>query len=144
VTEGHEPRDIDLDGLLCALVLVPETFARNRFFELYESDAARGVRRRASRVRGIAHQLLGLDPPRAELVGEQVLEDGQVLLRYRIEDLALERACALSALEAATLRFALHRGGQGQLSGSDRDLVLRSLRRLGKDLELPADILEPE
>ena len=144
MTGRPTPEPVDPDGLLCALVLVPETFARNRFFELFESPATQAVRRRASRVRSIAQQLLGQARPRAELVGEQVLEDGQLLLRYRIEDLDFERACALSQLEGAALRYALYRGGQGRLSDADRDLVQQALRRLGRALPLPEDFLGPK
>ena len=60
---------------------------------------------------------------------------------YRIEDLGFERACALSQLEAAALRYALHRGGQGNLNSADRDLVHQALRRLGQALPLPEDLL---
>jgi hypothetical protein len=37
-------------------------------------------------VRGIIRQLCGTGRVKAEITGEQVLEDGQVLLRYRIEE----------------------------------------------------------
>ena len=138
-----EPQNVDLDGLLCALVLVPEAFARNRFFSLYETGDAKKVRQRAGRVRGIARQLLGLERPKAELVGEQVQEDGQLLLRYRIPDLAFERAAALTPLEAASLRYALHLGGEGSISPGDRALVHQALKRLAQDLDLPPGALEP-
>ena len=39
---------LDEEGLLCALVLVPSTYSRNRFFRLYEHPAMRAVQRRAS------------------------------------------------------------------------------------------------
>ena len=139
-----EQQHVDLDGLLCALVLVPEAFARNRFFSLYEAGDAKKVRQRAARVRGIVRQLLGLERPKAELVGEQILEDGQLLLRYRIPDLAFERAAALTPLEAAALRYALNLGGEGPLSASDRALVHEALRQLAQDLDLPPGALEPE
>ncbi len=126
--------EVDLDGLLCALVLAPTTFSRNRFFGVFETADARRVRRRAARVRGVVRQLLGQGRPRAELVGERVLDDGQVFLRYRIEDLAFERTVALSRLEAATLRYALHQAGAGELADEDRDQVVAALQRLGRDL----------
>ena len=128
--------DVDLDALLCALVLAPRTFARNRFFTLHENPAVRRVRRRASRVRGIIRQLVGNGKDRGEVVGEQILEDGQVLLRYRVEDLAFARTTALSALEAAALRFALHRAGAGPLDEEDRLKVEEALSRLGRDIEI--------
>lgn len=75
---------------------------------------------------------------KAEMLGEQVLDDGQVLLRYRILDLAFERTTALSQLEAAALRCALHRAGKGSLSDQDRELVEDALKRLGANLPLVA------
>ncbi len=126
--------EVDLEGLLCALVLAPATFSRNRFFRVFESPAGRGVRRRAARVRGVIRQLLGEGRPKAEVIGERVLEDGQVFLRYRISELAFERTVALSRLEAATLRYALHQANAGELSDEDRDSVVGALQRLGRDL----------
>jgi hypothetical protein len=131
-------RPIDYEGLLCALILVPQSFSRNRFFGLFEDPEARRIRRRAARIRGVIRQLLGQGRrPKGELIGEQVLDDGQVILRFRIPALNFERTTALSAMEAATLRFALHRAGAGRLEDDDRALVERSLRRLsGLDLDV--------
>ena len=132
---------VDLDALLCALTLVPTAFARNRFFKLFENPAALKVRRRASRVRGIIRQLCGTGRVKAEIVGEQVLDDGQVLLRYRVEEIGFSRTAALSKLEAATLRFALFRAGVGPLEIEDRELVENALERLSKNLALPDGLL---
>jgi hypothetical protein len=137
---AHKP-SVDLDALLCALTLVPTAFARNRFFNLFENPAALKVRRRASRVRGIIRQLCGTGRVKAEIVGEQVLEDGQVLLRYRVEELGFSRTAALSRLEAATLRFALFRAGAGNVDPEDRELVESALERLSKNLDLPGGFL---
>jgi hypothetical protein len=131
---------VDPDALLCALVLAPRTFPRNRYFSLYEDPVARRVRRRASRVRGIIRQLVAAGPDQAEVTGEQVLADGRFLIRYRIERLALNRTIALSALEAAALHYALHRAGLGTLELSDRRLVERALEKLGADLEAPLPV----
>ena len=127
----------DHDALFCALVLAPQTFSRNRFFALYQEPSLRRVRRRAARVRGILSQLLGTGRAKAELIGEQVLEDGQVLLRFRVDDLAYDRTAALTALEAAVLRYGLHRAARAELSNDDRDLVQSALRKLGRDIEMP-------
>ena len=129
---------MDHDALLCALVLAPQTFSRNRFFALFQDPSLRRIRRRAARVRGILNQLLGVGRNKAELIGEQVLEDGQVLIRFRVVDLAYERTAALSALESAALRYALHRAGAGPLEPADRELVLRALEKLGRDVLLDA------
>ena len=137
------PITVDLDALLCALTLVPTAFARNRFFKLFEDPAALKVRRRASRVRGIIRQLCGTGRVKAEITGEQVLADGQVLLRYRVEEIGFSRTAALSPLEAATLRFALFRAGKGNVEAADRELVEQTLQRLSQSLDLPGDLLPP-
>jgi hypothetical protein len=121
---------VDLDALLCALILAPNTFSRNKFFQLFEDERARRVRRRAARIRGIIRQLVGDGRSKAEIVGERVLCDGQVLLRYRVEDLDLYRSTALSELEAATLRYALWRAGESTLARADRDHVEAAFARL--------------
>jgi hypothetical protein len=138
---SHAVPSVDLDALLCALTLVPTAFARNRFFKLFENPAALKVRRRASRVRGIIRQLCGTGRVKAEIVGEQVLDDGQVLLRYRVEEIGFSRTAALSRLEAATLRFALFRAGVGTIEAEDRELVEGALERLSKNLALPDGLL---
>ena len=137
------PASVDLDALLCALILVPTAFARNRFFKLFENPAALKVRRRASRVRGIVRQLCGTGRVKAEIIGEQVLDDGQVLLRYRVEEIGFLRTAALSRLEAASLRFALSRAGKGNLATADRELVENALERLSLNLSLPEGLLAP-
>ena len=125
---------VDLDALLAALILAPRTFSRNRFFWLFERPEAGKVRRRAARVRGILRQLTGTPKPAAEIVGERVLADGQVHLRYRVEGLGYTRTAALSSLEAATLRYAMHRSGKATLSAEERAVVESALARLGDTL----------
>lgn len=122
--------EVDTDALLCALILSPRAFSRNRFFWLFESDERKRVRRRASRVRGILKQLL----EHAEITGELELEDGRLLLRYRLENLGLSRTAALSKLEAATLRFALSKAKRNEPKTSDRDQVESALERLSAQL----------
>jgi hypothetical protein len=129
-------REPDRDALLCALILAPQAFSRNRHFWLFEDPDRRKVRRRAGRVRGIARQLLGRGAHNAEIVGQQVLEDGQVLLRYKVRELGYARTAALSQLEAASLRFVLHRARGDELSEDDRELVETSLQRLSAELGL--------
>ena len=119
------------DALLCALILAPQVFSRNRYFWLFEDPDRRRVRRRAGRVRGIARQLLGEGRARAEIVAEQILDDGQVLLRYEASELGYSRSAALSRLEAASLRFVLHRARGDSLDDEDRALVESALDRLG-------------
>jgi hypothetical protein len=135
-TEGRgkgSTRAISPDALLCALVLAPNTFARNRFFGLFEDPALRRVRRRAYHVRGILRQLLGSGNERALVTGRLELDDTRVLLRYRVENVKVERTTALSALEFALLNYALHRAGHGDVEEEERALVENALRSLGGD-----------
>jgi hypothetical protein len=134
--------EVDLDALLAALILAPRTFARNRFFTLFQNPEAAKVRRRAARVRGILRQLAGTPTQTAEIVGERVMTDGQVLLRYRVEELGYTRTAALSSLEAATLRYALHRSGKAALSHEERQAVEAALARLGETLGIGGELLD--
>ena len=134
--------DVDLDALLAALILAPRTFARNRFFTLFQNPEAAKVRRRASRVRGILRQLAGTPTQKVEIVGERVMSDGQVLLRYRVEELGYTRTAALSSLEAATLRYALHRSGKAALSHEERSAVEAALSRLSEALGVGTELLQ--
>jgi hypothetical protein len=122
-TDANQQWVLHPDALFCALVLAPECFPRNRFFKLYEQPELAAARKRARRVRGIVDQLLERGQTKAEIVGEQVMADGRVLLSYRVNDLAFERTTALGALDAAALRYALHRAGAGVLNEEDRALV---------------------
>jgi hypothetical protein len=134
--------EVDLEALLAALILAPRTFSRNRFFWLFEKPEAARIRRRAARIRGILRQLTGTPKPAAEIVGERVLSDGQVHLRYRVEDLGYTRTAALSSLEAATLRYAMHRSGKASLSQEERTTVEEALGRLNQTLGLDGEILD--
>ena len=119
--------DVDTEALLCALVLAPRAFSRNRFFELFEQPEKGRVRRRATRVRGILRQLIA----GAEITGEVELDDGRRLLRYRMPALGLSRTAALSRLEFAALRYALDRTKRREPDAEVRALVEDALSRLG-------------
>lgn len=129
---------VDPDALLCALILAPRTWPRNRYFSLFEDATLRRVRRRAARIRGIVRQLALPGPDGAEITGEQVLGDGRLLIRYRVKRLALNRTAAMSPLEAATMRYALHRAERAALRVEDREMVEKALERLGTGLTLRA------
>ncbi len=130
------PAELDDEALLCALILAPQAFSRNSFFTLFESPERRKLRRRAARVRGIIRQLLHPERGESEIVGERVLEDGRVLLRYTIRELGFARTAALSLLEAGVLRYALSRAGKTELSDADRAQVEAALSRLSRSLDL--------
>ena len=131
--QANGKTSVNPEALLCALVLAPNTFARKRFFGMFEEPALRRVRRRAYHVRSILRQLLGTGKERAIVTGRLELDDTRVLLRYRIESLKMERTTALSALEFAVLNYALHRAGHGELEDEARTLVENALHSLGAD-----------
>jgi hypothetical protein len=130
---------VDDDALLCALVLAPTSFSRNRFFGLFEQPERKKLRRRAARIRGIIRQLVHPERGRSEIVGERVLEDGRVLLRYTLSEMGYSRAASLSRIEAAVLRYALSRAGRSEVPETDRHLVEEALLRLGHGLGLTLD-----
>ena len=121
-------RTPDHDALLCALVLAPHAFSRNRFFDLFEQPDLKRLRRRATRVRGILRQL----STGAEVTGELELADGRRLLRYHVAELGLSRTAALSPLEAAALRFSLARSRRTPVDPGDRAIVETALARLAE------------
>jgi hypothetical protein len=133
---------IDGDALLVALVLAPGTYARNKYFSLFQDEALRRVRRRAQLVRSILKDLTEPWPevvsprdaktrvaPEATVLGEFPTEDG-VRLVYRVEEFDYTRSALLTDLEAAALRYALSRAGHGSLEPRDRRLVEAALARL--------------
>jgi hypothetical protein len=142
--------DVDRGALLCALVLAPTTFARNRFYALFTESSARRTRSRAAQLRTIVRHFAH-DNPRAEL-GELVpLEDGTFLLRYAIRRLKLKRASVLDRLELSLLRFAIGRrmrpGAEPLAPGlsvgaEDRTVVFAAIAKLGDKLMLPLGLDE--
>jgi hypothetical protein len=142
--------DIDRAALLCALVLAPATFARNRFFSLFTESYARRTRARAAQLRTIVRHLAH-DNPRAELRELTRLEDGSFLLRYGIKRLRLERTSVLERLELSLVRFAISRrtrpGAEPlpatlEVTSEDRGLVFGAIAKLGDKLVLPPALNE--
>lgn len=120
----------DLDGLLCALVLAPGMYSRNRFFRMFEDAGARRVRRRATHVRSIIRMLRG----RSEAAclapsGAPAAEDGAHEIAVHVPALGLTRRMRLAPLELALVRYAL-KIGDDDVRGRDKDAVEGSLARL--------------
>lgn len=128
------------DGLLCAMVLVPRTYARNRFFRLFDDPEYAHLRKRAKAVRGLIRELLGTGARHAEVVGTQVLDD-LVLLRIQVVGLNYERTTSLSPLEAALVSFATCRARSAPVPTDDAALVLASLSKLGENV---TNLVAPE
>jgi hypothetical protein len=107
---GGDPRtEVDRDALLCALVLAPVTFSRNRFFSLFSLPWAHRTRSRATQLRTMVRHLAAADRWRAEVRDLRLASDGGVVLRYGVPGLSLERTAMLDPLEIAVIRFALSR-----------------------------------
>jgi hypothetical protein len=133
---------VDRDALLCALVLAPTTFARNRFFALYTEPWAKRTRSRAAQLRTIVRHLAALTP-KSELRELLPLENGGAVVRYGVPDLHFERTAVLEPLELSVVRFALARrqspvaetddGGMAVTPG-DRQTVERALSKLSHKL----------
>lgn len=132
-----------VDGLLCALVIAPHVYARNRFFDLYEQPALRRVKRRAAFLRGIVRQLTVTSDRRAEIVGEQVLKDGRELLRYVIPSLNFSRTTALSELEAAVIRYLVARASGKPCTPNDYLRIETAIAGLAQGLPRPTIDVQP-
>lgn len=113
------------------MVLVPQTYARNRFFRLFDDPAYAHLRNRAKTVRGLIRELLGSGARKAEVVETHVLED-RVLMRIQVAGLNYERTTALSVLEAALVSFAVHRAKAIPAPTDDELLVRKCLEQLGQ------------
>jgi hypothetical protein len=124
-------------ALLVALVLAPGTFPRNKFFELYKNEELLIARRRARMIRSLVKELTEPWPfpksasHRSEpVIEQQEVRDELFYLRYRVEERCYQRSAILTLLEAATLRYALHRAGKGELLIEDKRLVESELAKL--------------
>jgi hypothetical protein len=133
---------IDRDALLCALVLAPTTFARNRFFTLYNETWARRTRSRATQLRTIVRHL-SAETPKPDFRELLPLEGGGAVLRYGLPVLRFERKAVLEPLELSVVRFALSRrpkAGQEEsaaamsLTEADRRRVEQALAKLSRKL----------
>ena len=123
----------DLEALLVALVLLPGTYSRNRFFDLYTDPAAKEVRKRASLVRSIVTEVTSRDATRrGRIVGVAEASDGRLEFSYEVAALNLKRTTKLSPLEHSLLRYALaHRMGSLPVDDPDRERIEGVLGRLG-------------
>ncbi len=131
-TNDVAPR-VDPRGLLVALVLVPQSYPRNRFFELYRQPEARRVRRRAALLRSV---ISDLTQGASNLVVER--GDGFVILRYRLHDLGASRMSRIDDDELAVVKLALERSGKSHgLDPVDQEALRRVRPHLRSLFERP-------
>lgn len=139
-TVGAPP--IDREALLVALVLVPSTYSRNRFFHLYADPEVRRVRHRASQIRSIVRHLTrDRDDERArEVVLDERVDGGE--LTYVVPKLGLKRTSYLDASEIALVRYATTRALADRsplvLQAEDRARIEAALARNAPVTRVPA------
>lgn len=100
------------DGLLCALVIAPSAFPRNRLTDLFSRPEAMQTRRRAAQLRSLVRQLAGNGPVVIELLEVSLPPAGEqapTVVRYQIPRLRAERTAWLEPLELAVVRVAIGR-----------------------------------
>lgn len=131
---AHRP---DPDALLIALVLAPSTFSRNKFFEMFQHHEMMRARRRAQMVRSLIKDLTDPWPHPGEFPGHPKPEiereeerNGELHLSYRVDEFDFRRSAVLTTVEAAALRYALHRAGKRPLREDDRILVEGCLAKM--------------
>jgi len=95
---------VDLEGLLVALVLVPHSYSRNRFFSLFRRQEAARVRRRAALLRSVIAELVDED-----VEVDQRREGGRVVLRYQLPELGARRESHMSDDELALVDMVVRR-----------------------------------
>jgi len=105
-----EPEAVDKDGLLCALVLVPATYSRNRNFRMYQDPATRAVLRRARLLRALIRELIR---PEEKTFSAEPAENG-VTLTLEIPVLQFRRRALLSPLEHDLIEYLLARSKGGR------------------------------
>ncbi len=127
----------DPDALLVALVLAPGTFSRNKFFDMFQEHQLLRARRRAGLIRALIKDLTDPWPHPGEIpshpapvIEREEEKDGELHLVYRIDELDFRRSAVLTKIEAAALRYALHRAGKRPLEPADRALVEACLAKM--------------
>ena len=115
----------DPDALLCALVLTPATYSRNRFFALYRDPRFERVRRRAQRLRGLLRQIARADDAS---VAFEAIDDGYAL-ELVVPSLGFRRRTLLGPLERHLVEYVLGRA-RGGAPPAARAAVEGALARL--------------
>lgn len=116
---------IDCEALLCALVLAPSTYSRNRFFQLYQDAEMRNVRRRAAIVRSLVRQVV---KNKVEPVVRPA-DHGAFEVQITAPEINFERRTMLDSLELSLFRY-LHARSVGRPTDDERVRIETALARL--------------
>ena len=117
--------EVDLDALLVALVLVPESYPRNRFFALFKRHEASIVRRRAALLRSVVGDLVR-DAEAIEVRREGAL----ISLRYVLREVNAVRTTLLDEEELALVELTAERARPELRLDSSREARERVMARL--------------
>jgi hypothetical protein len=121
--------DVDTGALLVALVLVPHSYPRNRFYDMYRRPGAARTRRRAAMLRSLIADMLS-DADDAVL-----RRDGQRhLLSYSLPELGATRSTLLDDDELALIVLAAARH-EGCLPACFDTVDATALSRVRRRLE---------
>lgn len=105
-TEAPSLVEVDDDGLLAALVIVPGSYSRNRFYTLFREPRYRRIRRRAAQLRSLVRDLAGRG--KATVIdARERHDDGSTTIRYHVDELSLTATVMLDAFESAVVDVAL-------------------------------------
>ncbi len=99
---------VDLEALLVALVLVPQSYPRNRFFHMFRRSDAHAVRRRAALLRSVIADLAD----DAADIRVEARRRG-VALCYQLPELGVRRTTLLERDELALVKHAVDRRKPG-------------------------------
>lgn len=128
MTQSSPPHHhaLDEDGLLCALVVAPSTYSRNRHFALYESSAMKRVLRRARAVKSLVREIVRVEAEGSLLFAPA---DGGTEVTLDVPTLGYQRRALLSPIEHALVEYLLARR-QAREAPAARRLVEGALVRL--------------
>ncbi|MBL8741096.1 MAG: hypothetical protein JNK04_08385 [Myxococcales bacterium] len=125
VVTADDVEPVDLDGLMCALVLVPGSYSRNRNFGMYQDAERRAVLRRSRLVRALVRELLR---PEEKTISFEPREGG-VTLALEIPAVQLRRRALLSPIEHDLVEYLLARS-RGARAEEPARRVEQALARL--------------
>jgi hypothetical protein len=117
------------DAVFVALCLVPHSYSRNKFFELFLQPEMATARRRARRVRSVVRHILRAEDPKALELTQTELADSTRAISYRVEPGGATRVVHLDPLEAAALHVCLAKA-RGQSPPSECSALVESALRL--------------
>ncbi len=104
-----------VEALTVAMTIAPGVYSRNRLFDFFTVPGVARAKERAALLRGILRQL-----PQAEHVTVSPVGAHELVLRYRVPSVRLDRTATLSRVELSCLRVVAD-DGSGALAATAED-----------------------